>query len=993
MSSNSTFSYAQAAKGLQGTPISSNTASEPEKAEPQVEEQSNGVIAEPVPAASESETPQDTEKSVDEPKEAEFTTVTSKARSKGVNSRTSSPSVNNRSNAQPRDGDSSSTPNGNSEASSEKKAQADGKADKSEDGSEGSKDKSDKSEKSDKSVKSDKSEKDEKSEKNTPPKELKAAPLPSVNIWHQRKEAQDARSKTAPATSATTGKTTEIQQDSSKANPKKKGADGATDGVKGGKKTEGGKALPAVGDATAWPTPEVALGEEKKKAQEKTDKSPVIRPHGKEKWMPVNYVPTAVFNTPLPTAGGGGGGGRGGRRATRGGRDGGRGAAHGAGAAGEKAASGQAAQGTAKQAAGERGRTEANSGRAASLPAQARRSDSAEAPAEGRKAQAAERGRAPRGAEDAAASNGKQTNGENTRPQRDGKQFAKHQEARNSRAANLAVDPHATARVNERRAESGSKSADPAGFHEFNRERGGRSNRGRGPYGSFGGQNGQFGNMPNNFGNPKFGGFNDRQRSQNGVPNGSQQGNRMPLRSPSLPVSASPYGYYPNDMNVYGYQAVAPGPMSAVPYQQYMEPFSLMPMLSMQLEYYFSVDNLCKDMFLRRHMDGQGFVPLGVIAGFKRVKSLTEDFELLRHVSRGLRNVEYQVGEDGLDRLRSREKWAQWVFPVDQRDPSAQHDGVAPKNYENVPFNHHAESVPNGFNVTREFIPNGTGSRGSQTLLSSTAPEFMPSMPPTQSQIANVGDPEDFYYPYPLEGSLTKANSSFDPFGKTFINDDSPARRLKSHQPKTLSLCSWMAEQPTGFSAENIHRRASSDVTFDSSPLSPNAPLFTPRKPDSRYHKKSVHTRNSFDIFRNTAFGAQDPRVTPPSHGLSIGPPYRFWSQHLTRNFNLQLYNEFRRLAIDDLFTRHNNYGINALTSFYHTCLISRRPLPDEVICDMVHLSHAPFKNCHSVLNNLLNLTMSTGAMENDNRVKASYYFGLEYGPDKRRWKEHRRSR
>ena len=812
MSSNSTFSYAQAAKGLQGTPAPSKAAStEPEKSKPKVEEQSNDATAEPVTAAPEPETPQDTEKpAADAPKEAEFTTVTNKTRSKAVNSRTSSPSVGNRSNAQSKEGESSNTPNGTAEAS-DKQAQ-DGKAEKSEAGSETSKDKSDKSEKSEKS---EKAEKGEKSDKTTPPKELKAAPLPSVNIWQQRKEAQDLKSKTVPATTATSGKSTETQQDSSKANPKKKGADGATEGTKGGKKIDGGKArdeaLPAVGDATAWPTPEVALGEEKKKAQEKTDKSPVIRPHGKEKWMPVNYVPTAVFNTPLPSSGG-----RGGRRATRGGRDGGRGGAHGAGAAaGEKAASGQAAQGAAaKQAAGERGRTEANTGRAASLPAQARRSDSAEAPTEGRKAQAVERGRGARGAEDATASNGKQVNGgENvSRPQRDGKQFVKNQDARNSRAANLAVDSQAATRASDRRAESGSKSADPAGFHEFNRERGdsqrgGRSNRGRGPYSSFGGQNGQFGNMPNNFGNPKFG-FNDRQRSHNGVPNGSQQGNRMPLRSPSLPASAGMYGgvpYFPNDMNVnvYGYQNVAPGPMSAVPYQQYMEPFSLMPMLSMQLEYYFSVDNLCKDMFLRRHMDGQGFVPLGVIANFKRVKSLTEDFELLRHVSRTLRNVEYQTGEDGVDRLRPREKWAQWVFPVDQRDPSAQHEGAAPakysgKNHENVPFNPHVDGAPNGFNGSREFIPNGTGSRGSRTPLSSTAPEFMPSMPPAQNEIANVGPPMDFFY-YPPEGSPIPADSSPMYYGNPDINDYFPARRLKSHRPTPRSPCSWTAEQSIGY--------------------------------------------------------------------------------------------------------------------------------------------------------------------------------------------------
>jgi la-related protein 1 len=204
---------------------------------------------------------------------------------------------------------------------------------------------------------------------------------------------------------------------------------------------------------------------------------------------------------------------------------------------------------------------------------------------------------------------------------------------------------------------------------------------------------------------------------------------------------------FPAEINTMypSYPNVAPGPMTAVPYQQYVEPFGLMNMLSMQLEYYFSVDNMCKDMFLRRHMDSQGFVPLGVIASFKRVKSMTEDFEMLRHVSRGLRNVDYQIGEDGVDRLRPKESWAQWVLPVDQRDPSAQHEGAPAVKYarndENAPINNHNEGALNGsiHNGPRQFVPNGTASRGNRTPLSSTAPEFQPA----QNEIANVGLPKD----------------------------------------------------------------------------------------------------------------------------------------------------------------------------------------------------------------------------------------------------------
>lgn len=306
MSSKSTFSYAQAAKGLSGPPAPSKAAStDTEKSEPKLEEQSNNAPTESVTTASESDTPRDTEKAtVNSSEEAEFTTVTSKhaARSKATHSsRTSSPSVGPRSTAEkPKEGDSSNATDATTEASSEKLSKADGKAEKSEGSSESSKDKAEKPEKSEKSEKKEKE----------PPKELKAAPLPSVNIWQQRKEAQDARAKTVPATAPGTagktgaGKTEESQQDTPKTSSKKKGADGTPEGTKDRKKTEGGKgredAPPAVGDATLWPTPQVALGEEKKKAQEKSadkaersDKSPVIRPHGKEKWMPVNYVPTA----------------------------------------------------------------------------------------------------------------------------------------------------------------------------------------------------------------------------------------------------------------------------------------------------------------------------------------------------------------------------------------------------------------------------------------------------------------------------------------------------------------------------------------------------------------------------------------------------------------------------------------------------------------------------------------------------------------------------
>ena len=44
-----------------------------------------------------------------------------------------------------------------------------------------------------------------------------------------------------------------------------------------------------------------------------------------------------------------------------------------------------------------------------------------------------------------------------------------------------------------------------------------------------------------------------------------------------------------------------------------------------QIEWYFSVDNLARDVFLRSRMDAEGFVPLEVLLSFRRVERMLED--------------------------------------------------------------------------------------------------------------------------------------------------------------------------------------------------------------------------------------------------------------------------------------------------------------------------------------------------------------------------------
>ncbi|KAI8366720.1 uncharacterized protein BYT42DRAFT_595855 [Radiomyces spectabilis] len=79
-----------------------------------------------------------------------------------------------------------------------------------------------------------------------------------------------------------------------------------------------------------------------------------------------------------------------------------------------------------------------------------------------------------------------------------------------------------------------------------------------------------------------------------------------------------------------------------------------------QIEYYFSIDNLCKDIFLRSQMDSQGYVNLDLLANFNRVKGLTTDMDLIREA---LKQSEL-LDLTSEDKLRRKEGWETWVLPT-----------------------------------------------------------------------------------------------------------------------------------------------------------------------------------------------------------------------------------------------------------------------------------------------------------------------------------------
>jgi la-related protein 1 len=178
-------------------------------------------------------------------------------------------------------------------------------------------------------------------------KKLQPAQAPPVNIWDQRKLAraaqQEQTAQRPPSSSGGPVAASSISADATRPRPTQEREPGSRRKASEIAKTTADKAAqvqaaqgrpisrghssaqtplpPPVGDSMAWPTPETATeAEDRRKFSLDTNEKPEAKPTSakQKKWTQVPFVPTAVFNTPLPPAAAK----RGGRGSLRGGREG-----------------------------------------------------------------------------------------------------------------------------------------------------------------------------------------------------------------------------------------------------------------------------------------------------------------------------------------------------------------------------------------------------------------------------------------------------------------------------------------------------------------------------------------------------------------------------------------------------------------------------------------------------------------------------------------------
>lgn len=641
--------------------------------------------------------------------------------------------------------------------------------------------------------------------------ELADAPLPVVNPWTRRAEAQATKVKTPPSPSVAPQSSNGLNKPSqaagstpSTAEPRstrpvannhtegngqqmrmtngakaqKKASEAARDGsrsVPRGNRAgdKNGKdvadALPAVSDPSSWPTPETAATEVKsqEKDEVKDDNKSDTGSNQKTKWVQIPFVPTVNFSTQI-NRGTGRGGSRGG---SRGGRDAGARASNGASSA-ERNNSGAKNAGDKSAEAGTNGVSKRASVDGAMASRDIRKSIGATGDAT----------KAPAGVSQI---NGK---AEPFKPSQGGQSSSASDQQQGIETSKGPANKF----ENGPRMTDGQKDPSHQGSKNFQNGRGegGRRGgaRGRGGHSNANSQSHHV-YPPNgpHFGGPNMAGPSSMAGRQNPyAPNMSQMpyggpfpglnqasGQRGPNRSQST-------SYHPRGQ-ANGSRSYRAPPMNNAAYEPMMPPNGMLPMAAPyfpsdslldlvvhQLEYYFSVDNLCKDIWMRKRMDSQGYVKLDIIQNFKRIKASTQDMNMLRFACEQAPSIEYVVGDDQQERIRRRDAWADWVLPNSSRDESVSSDPgpqsvYAPNRHHynayaphmmpsHYPIEHHAVYSPgyvehqyppymNGFsyghlrNTDASDSPNGPAAPG-ESRLSAAVPEFSPStlMAPADAQ-------------------------------------------------------------------------------------------------------------------------------------------------------------------------------------------------------------------------------------------------------------------
>ncbi|EPS40739.1 hypothetical protein H072_5366 [Dactylellina haptotyla CBS 200.50] len=418
-----------------------------------------------------------------------------------------------------------------------------------------------------------------------------------------------------------------------------------------------------------------------------------------------------------------------------------------------------------------------------------------------------------------------------------------------------------------------------------------------------------------------------------------------------------------------------------------------------QLSYYFSLDNMVKDTYLRSHMDSQGWVFLDVICGFRKIKEMTkENKNIVREASIQSPDVEFRgYHPDGRERLRSARNPTEWVLKYEERDESCRHDGpiwetryTGPPQYMNGPYpmyfqNPNMPPMPvagptdqhfpgyNGypqpahmmpaFVPGQEFVPENGAAYGNGFM-----PPYQPFMSGHEAQPTN-GHPVEEGAPQNDKGIRPhKKYPTVDEFSDDKINqivlvirknpNEKGSEQKEGPQTTSVMVTDQLNEALVKLEQSNevgTESQKSKDNEDHLVKFYPTSPRLGPAMPVSqklndevgwfvdlgvssesgRTPEVTAFKLYAYTEFKNRVLGRRGKDGVADVPEIDI--LYRFFSHFLRKHFNLNMYNEFKSLALED-FHNGSMSGVEYLYKF-HVFKIQNFPTPDLFFQDFATLS------------------------------------------------------